>query len=150
MNNSIKPSLLAVRAVGAYFGIQIWWNVTWLCLGIAIALIALCAWLISLSGWWWILALFVGMALSVAAVILIVFRALLNYVTPAQTGPQKQAVKDFATKLQFVQELTQTPKIVLLFRVVKSVAAPSSDAYLEHIFESKRLHRDFERIIGLF
>ncbi|UTX51352.1 hypothetical protein KI440_00050 [Candidatus Saccharibacteria bacterium TM7i] len=150
MKTNVKATLLAVRAIGVVFGKKIWWTVVLIAAALAVVLIALCVWLTSLSGWWWILAVIVGMAISIAFVILAVFRALLAYINPTQTQEQKTAVKDFVEKLQFVQELTQTPKFIILFRVIRSVAAPSSEKYLENIFESRKLKADFERVVGLF
>lgn len=145
-----KATLLAVRAIGAVFGKQIWLNVTIITGVIALALIALCAWLVSLSAWWWLLAILVGMAVSIAFVLLFVFRAVLNSIAPKQNPEQKKAVKDFTEKLQFVKELTETPKVVILFRLIRSVAAPSKEKYLESIFETKKLKSDFTRVVGLF
>lgn len=145
-----KATLLAVRAIGVVYGNTTWWAVFFITLGISIALIALCAWLISVSGWWWILGILVGMGMSIAAVLLTVFKILLHHINPSQTKEQKIAVKEFTEKLRFVQELTQTPKFIILFRVIRSVAAPSSEKYLETIFASRKLKNDFERIVSLF
>lgn len=150
MTQQAKPTLLAVRAIGALFGVRIWLNVTLFAAGIALLLAVLAGWLIAQSAWWWIFAVLLGVALSVSAVILAVFRILLAHITPKQTKEQKQAVKEFVGKLQFAQEVTQTPKVIILFRVIKSVAAPSSEKYLENIFATRTLKRDFERIVSLF
>lgn len=150
MTVKVKPTLLAVRAIGVVFGKRLWWSTMLLAAGVAILLIALCVWLISLSGWWWILAVLVGMAISIAAVMLAVFRILLGSIDPSKTKEQKEAVRAFVDKLGFVQELTQTPKFIILFRVIRSVAAPSSEKYLEHIFESRKLQKDFTAITKLY
>lgn len=150
MAGNVKATLLAVRAVGVVFGRRIWWNVTSICIGVAVILVALCVWLISISGWWWILAILVGMAISIAFVMLTVFRLVLRYVNPTQNSDQKQAVKEFAGKLEFVKELTATPKVVILFRLIRSVAAPSSERYLEDIFESRKLQPEFVKIVRSF
>jgi LPS O-antigen subunit length determinant protein (WzzB/FepE family) len=104
-----KATLLAVRAIGAVFGKQIWLNVTIIAGVLALLLVALCVWLISLSAWWWLLAIVAGMAISIAFVMLFVFRAVLNSITPKQNSEQKQAVQEFTKKLQLVKELTETP-----------------------------------------
>lgn len=145
-----KATLMAVRAIGVVFGNRIWWAVVGISAALTILLIALCAWLITMSGWWWILAILFGMAISVAFVMLTVFKVLLRHIDTAKTPEQKQAIKEFVNKLQFVQEITQTPKFIILFKVIRSVAAPSTEKYLENIFESRKLKRDFERIVSLF
>ena len=145
-----KATLLAVRAIGAVFGKQSWLNVTIIAGVLALLLVALCVWLISLSAWWWLLAIVAGMAISIAFVMLFVFRAVLNSITPKQNSEQKQAVQEFTEKLQLVKELTETPKVIILFRLIRSVAAPSKEKYLENIFEARKLKADFERVVGLF
>lgn len=145
-----KATLLTVRAIGALYGKRIWFGVTLTAAALSLVLIALCIWLISLSGWWWILAILVGMALSIASVVLAVFRMVLRSITPAQDQAQKAAVKAFVEKLDFVKELTATPKVVILFRLIRSVAAPSSEKYLEDIFASRTLKDDFLKVVALF
>lgn len=145
-----KATLLAVRAIGAVYGKQLWLIVTIAAGIIGLALIGLSAWLISLNAWWWLFAILIGMALSIAFVMLFVFRAVLNSITPKQDNEQKKAVKDFTEKLQLVKELTETPKVVILFRLIRSVAAPSKEKYLEDIFETRKLKADFERVVQLF
>lgn len=145
-----KATLLTVRAIGALYGKRIWLGVTLTAAALSLVLIALCIWLISLSGWWWILAILVGMAISIASVVLAVFRMVLRSITPTQDQEQKAAVKAFVEKLDFVKELTATPKVVILFRLIRSVAAPSSEKYLEDIFASRRLKDDFLKVVALF
>ncbi len=145
-----KATLLAVRAIGAVFGKQIWLNVTIIAGVLALLLVVLCVWLISISAWWWLLAIIAGMAISIAFVMLFVFRSVLNSITPKQNSEQKQAVREFTEKLQLVKELTETPKVIILFRLIRSVAAPSKEKYLENIFETRKLKADFEQVVGLF
>ena len=150
MKKNTKATLLAVRAVGAVYGRRIWKTVALIALCIAAIAVALCIWLVSLSAWWWILAIVVGMGISIAAVVLFVFRMVLNSIDPVKTTQQKETVRVFADKLQFVKELTETPKFIILFKLIRSVAAPSSEKYLETIFETKKLHSDFKAVVALF
>lgn len=141
---------LAVRAIGAEFARQLW---IW-CLVTALItgslLVAILLWLVSLSTWWWLLALPIGIGLSVATVLLIVFHLLINYVKPRTRPAQKKLIKVFITKLQFVSEFTSTPKFIILFRAIRSIAAPRSDTYLQDIFEAKNLKKDFLEIVRSF
>lgn len=146
----MNATFLAVRAIGAEFARQLWVS-SFIISGITGAiLVALLLWLTSLSAWWWLLALPVGVGLSVAVALLIVFHLLINYVRPVLSSQQKKEVKSFVGRLQFVSEFTSTPKFIILFRVIRSIAAPKSDTYLQDIFETKNLQKDFRSITQSF
>lgn len=146
----VKATFLAVRAIGSRFGVQLW-NQVAIIAGIVLVLVsALLAWLVSMSAWWWLLAVPCGIVFSVVIAVFVVFRLLLNYVNTAHKPAQKQVTKAFVEKVQFVQEFIGTPKFVILFRVVRSVAAPSSEKYLENVFESRKLKKDFEKVVEEF
>ncbi len=106
----VKASILAVRAIGSQFGLQIWNQVALITALVAVISGGLLVWLISMSGWWWLLAVVFGIVFSVAITLMVVFRLLLNYVNPAQTSEQKQIVKAFAEKVQFDKSLLERPK----------------------------------------
>lgn len=146
----MKASLLAVRAIGSEFARNLWSGVFVVVLVISVGLVALLVWLTSLSSWWWLLAIPFGVFMSVAAVLLIVFRMLIKYVRPEQTAQQKQLVAAFAEKLQFTSEITSTPKFIMLFRVVRSIAAPKSEPYLQRLLETKNLKKDFQEVARSF
>ena len=144
------PTLLAVRAIGAEFASRLWKNILiWVVIA-SVILIGLLTWLVTLSNWWWLVALPITVALSVAATVLVIFFLLIRYVRPEQNKTQRKQVKKFADKLQFVTEITSTPKVIILFRTVRSIAAPKSDRYLQEIFEAKDLKKDFGAIVGEF
>ncbi len=146
----MNATFLAVRAIGAEFARQLWVS-SFIISGITGAiLVALLLWLTSLSAWWWLLALPIGVGLSVAVALLIVFHLLINYVRPVLSSQQKKEVKSFVGRLQFVSEFTSTPKFIILFRVIRSIAAPKSDTYLQDIFETKNLQKDFRSITQSF
>ena len=145
-----QSTLLAVRAIGAEYANRLWKTILIWASIVGAILIGLLTWLITLSNWWWLLALPVIVALSVAATVLIIFFLLVRYVRPEQSRAQHKKVKKFADKLQFVTEITSTPKVIILFRTVRSIAAPKSDRYLQEIFEAKDLKKDFAEIAGTF
>ena len=146
----MNATFLAVRAIGAEFARQLWVS-SFIISGITGAIfVALLLWLTSLSAWWWLLALPIGVGLSVAIALLIVFHLLINYVRPVLSSQQKKEVKSFVGRLQFVSEFTSTPKFIILFRVIRSIAAPKSDTYLQDIFETKNLQKDFRSITQSF
>jgi hypothetical protein len=148
---STQSSFLAVRAIGAVFARTLWQSTLIAALLISIASIALLVWLVPLSGWWWLLAAPIGIGISVAIALLVIFHLLIRYVQPAnQTLEQKTLIAAFVQKLQFASEITGTPKIIMLFRTIRSIAAPKSDRYLQDIFETKNLRKDFHTIISSF
>ena len=146
----MQASFLAVRAIGAEFARQLWIVCLIGALIIGTLLVLLIMWLISMSAWWWLLAFPIGIALSVAVALLIVFRLLINYVRPALNASQKKEIKRFVAKLQFVAEFTSTPKFIILFRTIRSIAAPRSNTYLQEVFEAKNLRKDFQEIVSTF
>ena len=75
---------------------------------------------------------------------------LIRYVQPAQTKVQQRAVKRFVDKIQGVAEIAGTPKVIILFRVVRSIAAPKKDSYLSDLVANKELVNDFRELQRLF
>ena len=141
---------LAIRAIGAEFARQLWVSSLIVAIIISSLAVALLLWLSSLSGWWWLLAIPFGISISVMVVLLIVFFLLINHVRPSQTSTQKEQVRLFVDKLRFASEITSTPKVIILFRTIRSIAAPKSDSYLKEIFETKNLKQDFQDIARTF
>lgn len=146
----MNQTFLAVRAIGAEFARQLWViALIWASVVVAV-LIALQVWLVSINTWWWLLAIPLCVLFSITAVLLTVFQLLIRRVRPTQNPHQKKQVKRFVKKLQFVTEVTSTPKIIILFRTIRSIAAPKSDRYLQDIFETKDLKDDFFAVVRLF
>lgn len=146
----MKPYVLSIRAIGSEFGRRLWLQFLPLFVVAAIVLIALELWLTSLSSWWWLLIIPISIFIGVGLVVGFVFRMLISYVRPVQTKEQVVAVRTFVDKLQLVNEITGTPKPIVLFRVIRSIAAPSSDSYLKDIVETKELKREFQSITRQF
>ena len=146
----MEAIFLAVRAIGAEFAKQLW---VW-CLIVAFItsalLVTLLIWLTSFSSWWWLLALPIGIGISVAAALLVVFFLLIRYVRPTLRTSQKRDIKTFVAQLQHLSEFTSTPKFIILFRVIRSISAPRTDSYLQDIFETKNLKKDFQSIVSSF
>lgn len=140
----------AVRAIGTEFAMRLWWPAFYAFVLIAIVGVGLLIWLTSLNAWWWLLALPIGIGLSVAAVLLTVFFLLIRYVRPDRTSSQKRQVQQFVDKLALLQELSGTPKFIILFRTVRSIAAPRSDSYLKDLVSTKDLKTDFMEIARSF
>ncbi len=140
----------AIRAIGTEFAMRLWWPACYAAIFIAVVCVGLLVWLTSMNAWWWLLALPIGIGLSVATVLLIVFFLLIRYVRPNRTASQKQQVRQFVDKLALLQELSGTPKFIILFRTVRSIAAPRSDSYLKDLVSTKNLKTDFMEIARSF
>ena len=146
----MKPFVLALRAIGAEFVIR-------LCIPIAVIILAGFAllmasayWLTTFSGWWWLLFIPITSLFIVLCTVGFVVLMLVRFVRPLQTKAQQKAVKQFVDKLQGVAEIVGTPKFIVLFRVVRSIAAPSSNTYLSNLVEDRELAKDFREIQASF
>lgn len=146
----MKPLTLAIRAIGAEFARRLWLAVFIAAAIAAVVLVAILLILVNLSSWWWLLAIPIGVGISVAAALLTIFLLTIRYVQPVRTREQVVAIKAFVDKLQFVADLQGTPKVFILFRVMRSISAPSSEPYLQELFATKTLASDFKKIMVSF
>lgn len=147
----MKSSLLTIRSVGAEFANRLFYPVVLAGSGIAILSIALIVWLTSLSQWWWLLGIPFIMAVSVGIGVFAIVKLVIKSVTPAQSTTQKKATKDFVDKLQRVSDAAQTPKFIILFRVVRDIAAPTENGFVGELAkDTTSLQRDFKELNRLF
>lgn len=148
----MKPIVNVVRAVGAEFVRRLLKPVIIAGLVVLAVLLAAGVWLVvSVNAWWWFFLAPVIFAGLVFAVLLIVVRVLLKLADSTQNRDQKRAVRDYVDKLQRVAENLQTPQYVILFRVVRDVARPRPDGFIESVSrDSKTLAPDFKRLTTLF
>lgn len=142
----MKPFVLALRAIGAEFATRLFIPVV----SIAAIIMALVAggiwWLTTLSQWWWLLFIPVTSLFCILVGVGFVVFSLIRYIRPPQTNTQKKAVKQFVNRLQTIAEVTGTPKFIVLYRVVQSIAAPSKDAYLFDLIENRTLITEFTEL----
>ena len=82
--------------------------------------------------------------------VLLIFRFLISYVRPEQTHSQKKQVAQFVHKIDYIQEFAGTPRVVILFRIIRSIAAPRSYTYLHDVFQAKNLRKDFMQVVDSF
>lgn len=142
--------ILALRAIGTNLAMRLFVPVV-VVLGVILGLlVAGNALLTTYSGWWWLLFIPLVILCSIAAAVTAVIWMLIRYVRPSQTKAQKQAVSRFVDKMQGVTEVASTPKSIILFRVVRSIAAPNKDRYLAHLVENKELVKDFRNVQHTF
>ena len=142
--------VLALRAVGSQIIMRLYVPVV-IGAGIILALLIFGAfWLTTLNAWWWLLFIPITSLFCIASAVAVVIFLLVRFVTPAQTKTQKRAVKQFTDKLQNIADIAGTPKILILFRVARSVAAPSKESYLADLISNKDLVKEFRDLQKLF
>lgn len=147
----MQPSITVIRAVGATFANRVFVPVLITSASLVICVVALVVWLTTLSQWWWLLGIPVVMGICILGAVLMVTKLVINTVTPPQTKQQKKAVASFVDKLQRLSEATQTPKFVLLFRIVRDIAAPRDKGYIgELAHDTLSLKKEYSDLVALF
>lgn len=117
----MKASFLAVRSISAEFANRLYRPIAITLTIILLCLVAASVWLTTFSSWWWVLC---GVLIVLSVIEIGVFVAialLIRIVAPLQSRAQKKQTKAFVDKLQRVADVVQTPKIVLLFRIVRDM-----------------------------
>jgi MFS family permease len=147
----MKPSILAIRAIGAEYANRIYFIVALLFGAASLFSIALSVWLTTFSSWWWLLVILLIIATSIALGVLVVLKLVIRSVRPHQTGAQKKQTKEFVDKLERLSEAAQTPKFVLLFRIVRDIAAPRESGFIASISnDTTSLKHDFTDLVRKF
>ena len=142
--DSVKPSILAIRSIGAEFANRVYLPVAVIAVIVLAGLFTLTFWLTTLNDWWWLLFILLLIAGSVIIGVLGVIKLIIRSVTPAQSKVQKKQTKAFVDKLQRLSEVAGTPKFVLLFQIVRDIAAPRENGLIATISnDSTSLRRDF-------
>lgn len=129
----MKASLLAIRSIGTEFANRLFYPVIMAGAIAAGILVAITFWLTTLSSWWWLLFIPVVMAICIGLAVFVIVKLVVRSITPPQTRQQKQAAKQFVDKIQTIAEATQTPKVVLLFRIVRDIAAPRESGFIGNL-----------------
>ena len=147
----MTPTILTIRAIGAEFARRTYRFVLILTSCIAVLIVASTLWLTTFSQWWWLLMFAVVSGICVAISVLTVFKLTINKVTPKQNPVQKRAVGRFVTNIQAVSDIAGTPKFILLFQLIKDIAAPREQGFIgSTINTSKELRDDLKTLITLF
>jgi hypothetical protein len=140
----MNTSITVVRAVAGDIANRVYIPILIITIVIMVILIGLVIWLSTISLWWLLLLIPVLIAVVIAGTILTVTRIILAILTPPQTKTQRKEVKKFTDKILAVSELTQTPKFILLFRVVRDALSPKKANYIESLVsETVSLRQDF-------
>lgn len=146
----MKPFVLTLRAIGSRLALRLYIPAVIAAAVVLALLVGGGVWLTTLSSWWWLLFIPITALFCIALAVALVVLFLIRYVQPSQTKAQKKAVSNFVDKLQSVADVAGTPKFIILFRVVRSIAAPSKDSYLADLANTGKLAKDFRDLQGLF
>lgn len=143
----MKTQINLIRAIGSEFaGRKL--RLILLIFGI-ITLIALLAmgWLITLSIWWWLLAVPVMVMTLLGLMVGIMASILVKLLRPVLTKSQAAGVKKFVDKLERVAENIQTPMFMIVFRVMRDIIRPGKKTFIQTVtHDSTTLHKDFIKL----
>jgi hypothetical protein len=129
----ITPFVLAIRAVSAEFAHRVYIPAICIAGGIAAVLIIVLVWLVTVSGWWWLLLAPVLLLTIAGMVAALIAWFLIKLVRPQQTKEQRTLVRSLVDEVQKTSEVVQTPKIIILFRLVKDIALPTKKSFIGDI-----------------
>lgn len=147
----MSPTITVIRAIGTEFAKRLLLPISIIAAVIVALLILSVMALSTLSEWWLLLLIPVVMILSIVAGILTIMWLVIRSVRPVQTKSQHRAVRAFVDKLQRLSDAVQTPKVILLFRIVRDVAAPRNDGFIASMTDdTASLKRDFQELRKLF
>ncbi len=147
----MKASLLVIRAIGTEFANRVYTPVVIMAALLSAILIGGTLWLTTISLWWWLLGIPVVIAVSIVIAFSILIKLIIRYVMPSQTKAQRRAIKQFVDKLQTLSDVIQTPKVILLFRLARDVAAPTKDGFVGNLSHtSLSLKKDFSALLQSF
>jgi hypothetical protein len=147
----MNETILAVRAVASEFGRRIYKPVA---IGygiVASVIVGILIWLLTMSAWWLLLAVPLFIITIAATILMIIAGIIIKSVSPTQTKQQRADVSGFVDGLQRLSEVTQTPKFILLFRIVKDVVMPTQKSFIQSVMaDSVSVKADFQSLIRSF
>lgn len=147
----MKPTILAIRAIGAEFANRIYFVVASIATAVLVISLGLTSWLATFSNWWWLLFALLIIVGSVVIGVLVIVKLVIRSVTPAQVPRQRTLVKAFVDKLQRLSETAQTPKHILLFQIVRDIAAPRDNGFVATLsHDTSSLRHDFVTLSKTF
>lgn len=127
------PFVLAIRAISAEFAQRVYVPVVIIGAVIIVIAIALLTWAVTVSAWWWLLfvpVIFFSLLFALGAVVAWFALRLLR---PKQNSAQRSNVRSFVDSIQQASETIATPKVVILFRLVKDMVFPSEKSYVREL-----------------
>ena len=147
----MNPTIKALRSIGSEFAQRIYVPIFITVEIVAVILIALNVWLVTISPWWWILFAFFILGTLIATTILVAIGLLIKTVRPLQDKTQSKQVSAFVDKIQSLADIAGTPKIVILFRITNDLVTKKEDSYTRRISsETLSMQHDLRDIISSF
>ncbi len=147
----MTPSLLAIRAIATELAYRVYKPIVVTAIIVGVISLSLMVWLVMMSAWWLFLAVPVFFALVVVALLLVFTGITIRIVSPRPNREQKKQVADFVNKIQGLSEITATPKLFLLFRVIRDVMVPSRTGYVQGLIsDTTSLKKDFTSLLDTF
>ncbi len=147
----MNPTITVIRCIGAEFARRLYYPVTIISTVVCGLLVTGVILLATLSQWWLLLLIPVVILICVIFGVLFITWLIIRTVRPVQTKIQRLAVKAFVDKLQRVSDAVQTPKFILLYRIVRDIAAPRKDGFIGSMADDTvSLKRDFRELQQLF
>jgi hypothetical protein len=148
---STTSIVLAVRAIAIEFARRIYVPVLIIFIVAALLVIIAVWWLVSISAWWWLLAVPLLFVTMVGAIVLSAVGVLFRLLGRTTTKSQREIVSNFVDSMQEASETLQTPKIYILFRLVKDIVRPNGEAYIRTVVNNtKTLGPRFKALVASF
>ena len=148
----MKSHITTIRAVTAEFAGQFIRPFMWIALGIILTLVAIVGLLVFLLSEWWLLLLVPIIIISLAMLITwLVVQFILKTLSPRLDTQQKNATKEFVSKLEFAIETMQTPYPVIMFYIIRDIIFKRDAGFISEVAQkSKSLRPDYEELTRLF
>lgn len=147
----MTPSFTALRSIASEFAFRVYAPVVIVMAIVAIIVTILMIWLITMSLWWLLLAVPAFLVIMLGGAVLFIGYVILKVIKPVQTKTQAKMVKAFVDKIQHLSEITQTPKVILLFRVIRDAVVVKKSSYIQSVIDdTASLKKDYQEIIAAF
>lgn len=147
----MKHSFLAIRAIAAELTHRLYKPVVITAAIVSVVFIILMIWLLTISAWWLLLAIPGFILILVVTAFLILAAIVIKTVAPKTSPEQQTEIRSFVDHIQEVSEFTQTPKGILLYKIVKDAVSPQKTAYIESIISGVgRLKGEYQSIVTSF
>lgn len=147
----LTPLVLAIRAISAEFARRIYLPVVYIGSAVLLILVVLEAWLVTISTWWWLLLVPIVFVALLFIILAVIARVAITFLRPQQTKEQTQTVRKFVDALQKTSETIQTPKFIILFRLIKDMISPSKQSYVHEISgTASSLRTELSKVLKAF
>jgi len=109
-----------------------------------IAALVFSIWLTAYNAWIWVFSAVIIVWLVVLVVFAFVTTFAIGLLRPKMNANQEAAVSAFVDKVERVTDYAGTPKIIVLFKVLRDLIWPREESFiLKATKDSTSLHKDF-------